>query len=92
MTRNHEETPKMARFPYNDAFLCLMLLAALIVASYYMAGWAFGAEAPDNKPVPLPPGWILCMGSQTGKIAACRMFQQDGPAPVLSMPGEVIKK
>jgi len=85
----------MNRFPYSDALLCLAIISVLIVIAYYMAGFAFGAEKQDpvDQPLAVQPGWIFCMNDYNMRhYATCRMFAWDGPAPVLSMPGEVIKK
>jgi hypothetical protein len=87
------EDIKMNRFPYSDVLYCLLAIAGIIVVAYYMAGWAFGAEKVEASAPTVQPGWIFCMNDYNMRhYATCRMFAWDGPPPMLSMPGEVIKK
>jgi len=75
------------RFPYSDAILCLALLAALILATYYMAGWAFGADKVTANllpPPPVTPGWIFCSNPDNQKrFDFCHQLRLDGPIPAM---------
>jgi hypothetical protein len=67
-----------------------MIIALSLLASTCTV--AAGAEKPAPQPPTIEPGWIYCLGPETGKTRFCRMFQADGPPPRLMLPGEIIKQ